>query len=234
MDLKLEKKPKSPIIIEGFPGFGLVGTIVTESLIKHLNAKLIGRIRIDEIPPVIAVHNGEALEPLGIFYDEKYNLLILHALTGVSGFEWMIADAIVKTAKELNAKEIISIEGVGSGNPNMSLIESRAFYISNNKKIKNMGIEELKEGIVVGVTGALLLRKDMPITCIFAETHSTLPDSRAAAKVIEVLDKYLGLKVEYKPLLEKAEKFEGKMKEIIEKTQAVSPQKDRKKLTYFG
>ena len=39
MELKLDKKPKNPIIIEGFPGFGFVGTIATEFLIDHLNAK---------------------------------------------------------------------------------------------------------------------------------------------------------------------------------------------------
>ena len=158
--------------------------------------------------------------------------MILHALTGVTNFEWLISDAIIKLAKELNAKEIISIEGVGSSTLGQS--EPKVFFLGKNKKIKSVGVEELKEGIIVGVTGALLLRKDFPITCVFAETQSNFPDSRAAAKVVEVLDRYLGLKVDYKPLLEKAAKFEGKMKELIEKAQSMSAQKDKKKLTYFG
>jgi len=29
MELRLNKRPKNPIIIEGFPGFGFVGTIAT-------------------------------------------------------------------------------------------------------------------------------------------------------------------------------------------------------------
>ncbi len=37
MEYEITVKPKSPIILEGFPGYGLVGTIVTEFLIKHLN-----------------------------------------------------------------------------------------------------------------------------------------------------------------------------------------------------
>ena len=73
MKVILDKKPKSPIIVEGFPGFGLVGTIATEYLIRHLDAEEIGRIRVKEIAPVIAVHDGRPVEPLGIFYSKKHN-----------------------------------------------------------------------------------------------------------------------------------------------------------------
>src|SRR3989344_7706884 len=112
MQLRLQKKPKNPTIIEGFPGFGLVGTIATEFLIKHLDAEQIGIIRMEEVPPVIAVHKGKPVEPLGIFYAKKENLIILHALTSVQGFEWELAEALTNMSKELKAKEIISLEGV--------------------------------------------------------------------------------------------------------------------------
>ena len=102
MRYELKTKPKSPIIVEGFPGFGLVGTIATEYLIKHLDAKPIGYIRIPEIPPVIAVHQGTAIEPLGIFYSKKHNLVILHALANVTGLEWEVSELLVKMAKELS------------------------------------------------------------------------------------------------------------------------------------
>ncbi len=232
MHLILEKRPRNPIIISGFPGFGLVGTIATEFLIKHLNAEPIGKIRLEEVPPVIAVHKGTAIEPIGVFYDKRTNILIIHALTGVNSLEWDLAELLVKLGKDLKAKEIISLEGVGSNITDSQI--PKAFYIGNEKRIKSTGIESLREGIIVGVTGALLLRKDVNITCIFAETHSALPDSRAAARIIEVLDKYLNLSVDYKPLLKKAEEFENKLKTIVEKSQSVSAQKEKKKLTYFG
>ena len=44
MEIKLYKKPKSPLIIEGFPGFGLVGTIATEFLLEHLQTEQIVKI----------------------------------------------------------------------------------------------------------------------------------------------------------------------------------------------
>jgi len=113
------------------------------------------------------------------------------------------------------------------------------FFYSNNEKNKNkfkkIKVEPLKEGIIIGVTGAILLRAEkIPVSCIFAETHSSLPDSKAAAKVIEVLDKYLGLKVDYKPLLVQAEKFEGKLKSLLTESQKAQQISEKKQLSYVG
>ena len=80
-----------------------------------------------------------------------------------------------------------------------------------------MKISPLKEGIIIGVTAALML-KDQTVntTGIFVETHSNMPDSKSAAKIIEVLDGYLNLKVDFKPLLVAAEDFEKKLKELAD------------------
>ncbi|HLD15562.1 MAG TPA: PAC2 family protein [Candidatus Nanoarchaeia archaeon] len=233
MKHELNMKPKSPIIVVGFPGYGLIGTIVTEFLIKHLDAKPIGRIVVREVHPIVAIHDRKVVDPIGIFYDKKYNMLIVHALASINGLEWRLADEMTHIFKELKAKEIISIEGVG--NPTL-VKDGQTFYFSDNdKKFQSIGMTELKEGIIMGVTGALLLKKGIKLSCIFAETHSQLPDSRGAAKVVEVLDKYLGLKVDYKPLLKEAELFETKLKELMEKSQALIPkQKDENKQVYIG
>jgi len=66
------------------------------------------------------------------------------------------------------------------------------------------------------------------------ETHSQLPDSRAAAKVIETLDRYLKLDVDYKPLLQKAQEFEGKLKDIMQQSKMASTEKEKKELNYLG
>jgi len=232
MELILEKKPKNVKIIEGFPGFGLVSTIATEYLIGHLDADQIGKITIEELPPIVAVHSAEVIDPVGIFYSKKYNLVILHALTSVNGYEWQIAKKVEELAKQLGAKEVICIEGVGSTSET-----SEAFYLSDHfasQIKKKTGLRELKEGIIMGVTGALMLNKTLPLSCIFSEAHSSLPDSRAAAKIIEVLDKYLGLKVETGPLIKKAEEFENKIKQLVEQTKDATATKQKKELSYLG
>ena len=231
MILELDKKPKGVRIIAGFPGFGLIGTITTEFLIEHLNAVQIGKIRIDELPPVVAVHQGKVIEPLGVFYDKKYNLVILHALTSINNIEWQLELQISKLIEELKAKQIITIEGIGNAeNPNPNV-----YFLNKGKEdIKKLNLQPLKEGIIIGVSGALLLKNRENLLALFAETHSALPDSRAAARVIGILDKYLNLKIDYKPLLEKATKFENKIKTILENKEKVSAAKENKELTYLG
>jgi len=235
MELILFKKPKNPIIIEGFPGFGLVGTIATEYLINHLDTELIGKIYNDENPAMVAIHDNKVVEPLGIYYNKKYNLVILHAITAIAGIEWKLAGQMNELAKVLGAKEIISIEGVGG---NEEVIKPNIFcYASNQKNMKKMvsiDIKPLKEGIILGVTGALLLKSDIPLTCIFAETISNLPDSNAAARTLEAIDKYLNLNVDVKPLLKQAEEFEQKLKTIISKSKDAQDISEKKKMSYVG
>jgi uncharacterized protein len=236
MEIKLWKKPKNPILLEGFPGFGLVGTIASEYLIDHLDTEQIGKIVFEDMPPVVAIHGNKVVEPLGIFYNKKYNLVILHVITAATGFEWKLADALVDIAKQLNAKEVISLEGVGGSGMKMS---SDSFYYTNKKEkmpiLDNIGLKPLKEGIIMGVTGALMLKiEDTPLCCLFADTASNLPDSKAAARVIESLDKYLGLKVDTKPLLQQAAKFEGKLKGILGSSQKALQISDKKRMSYVG
>ena len=237
MEIILKKRPRNPIIIEGFPGFGLVGTIATEFLIDHLKTEQIGKIMFDDAPPIAAIHEGNVVEPLGIFYNKQYNIVIIHAVNPANGIEWKVTEALDDIAKKLNAKEIISLEGVGSVEAEPT--QSRIFYFTKNKerkgKFEKMGMNILKEGIIMGVAGAILLKiEKTPVSCVFVETHTNLPDSKAAAKIIEALDKYLGLKVDYKPLLKQAEKFEEKLKGLLVKSKEAEELSEKKKLSYVG
>jgi len=238
MQIELWEKPKNPIIIEGFPGFGFVSTIAVEYLMDHLKTKSIGRIWSPELAPMALVHGKRIIQPLEIFYNEKYNIVLLEAITGVAGLEWEIADALVLLAKELNAKEIIAIEGIGSQEERP---EPMAFYHTNQetkKKIfESADCLPIAEGVIFGVSGALLvkLKPETKASFVFAETHSNLPDSRAAAKIIEVLDKYLKLDIDYKPLLKKAAEFEEKLRGIVDKTrEAIDTKRVRDNTPYFG
>ncbi|MBI2651709.1 proteasome assembly chaperone family protein [Candidatus Woesearchaeota archaeon] len=236
MQVKLSKKPKNCTLIEGFPGFGLVGTIASEFLLEHLKVESIGKIIFDEMPATVAIHEGKLVEPLGIFYNKKYNIMFLHAITASAGMEWKLANMVMELTKQLKIKELICMEGVGSSEDTAT---SRVFFYTNNSKSKDklakIKVEPLKEGIIIGVTGAVLLRMEkIPVSCIFAETHTNLPDSKAAAKISGVLDKYLGLNVDYKPLLVQAEKFEEKLRGILTESQKAQQISEKKKLSYVG
>ena len=112
------------------------------------------------------------------------------------------------------------------------------FYYTNDKKLKTK-LEKAKvfplgEGIIVGVTSSILLKTKLPTIALFAETSLGLPDSQAAANVITTLDKLLGLKVDPKPLTDQAQKFEKKLKTLLEQAQHINKEKDKKQIGYIG
>ncbi len=201
-------------------------------MIDHLDVKEIGFIESETLSPLTAIHKGKIVNPITLYYNKKYNLVFIQSITEVTGAEWALANTIHDIAKELKAKEVLVIEGM----PPHEKEKINIYYYSEHKKLKQ--IKPLEEGIVMGATAALLLKsKDIPVTCLFAEAHSQLPDSEAAAKVIEVLNVYLGFNVDTKPLEEAARKFEQNLKQFIEKTkERVMPQQTspRKETNYIG
>lgn len=235
MKLTLNKKPKNVTIIEGFPGFGLIGTISIEFLMDHLKTEKIGIVEMDEVPAMIAIHQNKVIEPISLHYNQQYNIVLVHAINIGKDMGWKLATVIEELANALSAKEIISLEGVGSPNPE----SGRIFYYATKdgnvvKKLEDKA-KPLIEGVIVGVTGALLAKQmRTPLIALFAEAKSGLPDSKAAAEIIKALDAYTGLKVDPKPLLKQAALFENKLKSIIEKGQKAEDIQQKKKLSYVG
>lgn len=236
LKIELTEKPTTkPILIEGFPGFGFVSTIATEFLIKHLGAKPIGKIVSDKVQPIAAIHKGELINPLGIFYDKKSNIVIVQAVTPIDGLEWELAETINELVKQLKIKEIIGLEGVNS---EVLGKDPKVFFFTKAKsaqdKLNKLKILPLEEGIIIGVTGALLMKTTSPLSCFFVEAHSQMPDNKAAAKLIDTLDKYLKLNVDPEPLVEKAKEVEVKLKDLMTKVSDAKSVKEDKALSYMG
>lgn len=229
MKIVLKKTPKNPVIIEGFPSFGLVGTIATEFLLEHLKAELIGEFIYNELSPIVAVHKGKLVNPMAVWYVPKRNIVIFHTILNVKGYEWELADEIIKAAEKMKAKEIIGLEGVATDDVSE---EVKAYYYGN-PKLEKCGAHPVKESIIMGVSAALMLRYKK-LNCLFAAAHSQLPDSKASAKLIEILDKYLGLDVDYHPLLKQAEEFENKIRTIIQESHKTMREADKKTMSYLG
>lgn len=234
MKLILKKKPKNVTIVEGFPGFGLIGTIAIEFLLEHLQTEKIGTIEMEEVPAMIAIHQNKVIEPISIHFSRKYNVVLIHAINIGKNLAWKLSEVIAELAKTLTAKEIISLEGVGSPNPG-----SRIFFYATqdgaaSKKLSTIA-NPLSEGIIVGVTGALLTKDvGVPVIALFAEAKSGMPDSKAAAEIIKALDAYTGMEIDPKPLLQQAKVFEEKLKGIVQKSQKADKMSSGDKLSYVG
>lgn len=235
MEINLYKKPSNVTLIEGFPGFGLIGSIVTDFLVEHLQCELIGRFLFEDQPATVMVHQGKITEPLAVFYNKKYNIAIIHSISPGQGIEWHASEVVMDVARQLKAKELIAVEGVASS---IETDTSKVFYYttapSRKKQLENIGLTHLQEGIIMGVTSAIMLKTKTPLTCLFAEVHSALPDSKAAANIIQTLDKYLGLNLDPAPLIKQAEKFEEKIRGMMQKSSEAQELQEKKQMSYVG
>lgn len=235
MEVVLHEKPQNPIIIQGFPGFGLVGAIATEFLTEHLNAKYIGHIWLEKLAPTIAIHKGHRVNPISIYYAEEQNIVLVHGITAAKGSEWDIAKAVRQVIAELNASQLICLEGVGSQN----IEKQKVLYFSSDthfsEKLKKIGYESMQEGVVLGLSAASLVRtKSVPISCLFVETHTELPDSKGGAKLIEALSKYLDIKIDYQPLMKQAEQFEQKLRKMLSQAAEAETEQKKHQESYIG
>lgn len=68
-------KVDSPVVIEGFPDVGLVGTIAASHIVDQLGLNEIAYIESSVFPPVMVLHKGILTEPARIFGNEKILLV---------------------------------------------------------------------------------------------------------------------------------------------------------------
>jgi uncharacterized protein len=109
------------------------------------------------------------------------------------------------SVEEENAIRSIDLYGVGS-------------TVSARKLLSDHDIKPFEEGVITGVAGVLLnegKRRDFNVISLLAEAHSNYPDARAAAKIIEILDRIvLNIHIDPKPLYKEAEQIELQIKSI--------------------
>ncbi len=225
-----------PLLLQGSPNFGMIGTIVTEFLISHLSMRKIGRILLDSLPPVIAVHNGDLLDPVGLYYDEKTNIVVVHIAISIQGHEWTLAKELVELQKKLDCSEFICTDGIYD--ESVSEQADVFFYtsdITTKEKLKTLGLLSLTGGVISGLSAILAqIHASTKLTAFLATTHAQYPDSSAAATIIAALDLYLNLDVDPEPLLEQAQVLEEKWQKIAATSAQSLDEKEKKQLSYVG
>ena len=87
-------------------------------------------------------------------------------------------------------------------------------------KLDEMEVTHLEQGVLSGMNAVLLgegRRRGLDIMALLVEADPRYPDARAAAKLIELLDKLLpNIKLDTEPLIEEAERIEKQIKSMME------------------
>jgi uncharacterized protein len=223
----------SPTLVEGFPGVGLVGKIVVDHLIEHLDMTHYANVHCEGIPPVTTYQtdSSELVTPVRLYVDADHDLLALQSdvpikpnaatafadcVTGWFDAESVLPVYVSGLPRQVEAEP--ALYGVGAG--------------GGAERLEAAGIETPDEtGLVSGPTGALLahaVENDTTAVGVVVESDPQFPDPDAATAVIERgIEPIADLNVDTTELSDKAAEIEEARKQLLKRVQQVSEENSR-------
>ena len=191
----------NPILVEGFPGLGMVGSIATKYLIKQLKAQKLATLYSPHFPyHVIVNKKGSARLLRGEFYfwknetgENDYIFLTGDSQAQTIEGQFEIANSILDFAEKKNVKTVLTIGGYRNeveGVPNVVAVSTSHALLGKALAAKAVSSEAGTP--IVGTAGLLLgLAKFRKIDalCLLGETRGYLPDPKTAKAVLEILQR---------------------------------------------
>lgn len=217
---------KNPLIIVGFPGIGLVGSIATSYFVEKNGFKMVGYVTSNEFAPLAAIHNYTPLPPARIYYSKEKNIVVvLSEIVVPVSVSNEFAHEILDFAKELKSGKIISVGGIS-----LKESENAVYIVGNEKKevdslvSKKIG-RSIREGATTGVTGTLLALAGVAgysILAVLAEASPDFVDPKAAANALQALSKIIDVPINTLELEKEARTLAQGAKESVIKSKAIS------------
>jgi uncharacterized protein len=213
-----KKKLNSPILIAGFPGAGLVGSISTSYIINKLHMNQIACVESEFIVPGVIYTEGKLRHPFRLYSNKEGDICVLvcEAPIMVEGM-YSVLDTFVKWALNNKVNEVMVLDGIAvEGLPDskrMPIIlssdgrEADAANLidddnNNNSDITNKEEEEKKDdkshsiypstAFIGGISGGILsscLSNGIASKALLISAARRIPDPEGAAIIIESLSK---------------------------------------------
>jgi uncharacterized protein len=238
IDIKEKTELKDGILVHGFPGPGLAGAIAVNYVMDQLDLPRIGTMSSEVFPALAVVRDYQPGHPMRLH--GKDGLLVLASeMAPMDALARLIADSMLKFMQENGIRTIVSLEALvgqqvsqapGEAQPQLDETteeaEPEVFVVASTpslkEQIKKSDLKLFKDGMITGVAGLLLSegeRLGIDVVCILTEANPMYPDARAAARLIETLNKLEYTKVELDTLNRQAEEIEEKVKDSMMQAQ---------------
>lgn len=207
---------KEIVLLAGFPGSGLVGSIAVQFLIDKLEFTHIGDITALGLPSGSIAEQGIARAPIRIY--EKDNFIAITSDVPIpEGTSYFVtAEFIEWLSQRCKISEIVIIGGVETGGDG-----ERVFGVSTTEE----GLEKIKKSCLIlpainvtGITGEFLTEsvlKKIPACGFLVETNFDI-DSRASAAGLDIISVMYGITVDTTPLVKQADTVEPMMKQLAD------------------
>jgi len=222
-----------PVLIEGFPGVGLVGKMAVDHLIDAFEMDHYANVFCDGIPSVATYQKDsrELVTPVRLYADAERDLLALQSdvpIQPTAATEF--GDCV---AEWFTAENVLPI--YISGLPRQSDQEPALYGFGSADSIELLsktGIEPPNEmGLISGPTGALLsqaVEHDRPAVGLVVESNPQFPDPTASRVVIERgIEPLAGISVPTEDLSSRAEEIEEARQQLIQRMQQATDDSSR-------
>ena len=229
-DLTTEIKEGATIML-GFAGIGLIGSLITNTLVEQIpDVKEIGFIVSDMLPPISLFYSGILKHPFRLYYSAQHNLII-----GTCEIPFQLTSAYNDLAKticnwalseDVLAKEIVIFQGIYKP----GVIDDFPVYFASGENVniefEKLGLIKFEKGIITGpeatIINEVLTNRLKPIA-LFTPVYQ-LPTPEGAAAIIEVLNKIYNLQIGTIKLIEEGKEIKKSMLELAEKAQEYQKQ----------
>ncbi len=207
--IEIHEKPNlnDPILIEGLPGIGFVANIAALHLINELKAKRFAEIISASFQDfAVTTEEGGARSPINELYyykrDEGNRDLIIwygntQALTTFGQYE--LCGKVLDIVQELGCRFVISVGGFKKDEvKTMPEVYSAASDDETLSQALNLGTK-IMVGHVFGIAGLLIglgKLRNLKGFALLVDTLGMYPDANAARSALEILSKYLNLKID--------------------------------------
>jgi len=236
-------KLDSPILIAGFPGPGLVGSISTSYIINRLHMEQIACVESDFIVPGVIYAEGKLRYPFRLYSNEEgiVCVLVCGAPIMIQGMH-SVLDTVTKWALNNKVKQVMVLDGIPvEGIPNlkrtpiiMSSDGEVADAASLIQDIEEPNDKEAQAGYdserviypttayIGGLAGGLLsscLSNGLASKAIFISSTRGIPDPEGAAILLESLDQITdnkSLEIDTQHLRKQGVALRAKMEKIIQ------------------
>ena len=222
---------KHPTLVIGFPGFGMAGSIALQHLIEHSKPEPIGHLSLhDAATTFLAIHEGRPIWPVSTYYDEGRSIVYIHALIPLPN-DSETSDELFSVIEQIDPARIVVLESIGSMEDG-----HRTFsYTIDERASHGLSLPEpLKEGVVLGTSAEIYSRYPDRTVGIFSEANVSIPDSEAAAQLLETLNGLFDLGMDATALRELSKVFEERVKRILKESKNAKSMTEKNQMFYVG
>lgn len=227
LDMEKEFDVENPVFIEGLAGIGHIGKTTVGYLVDHLEATKVGELYSHHFPPYTIVKDDKTVDLLKndiyqLKREDDRDIVFIEGNAQASTPEghYEVAEKIMELVDQVNASEIITVGGYGTGDVIEEPGVLGAVTTENVKKeYEDMGVDfDHDVGQIVGASGLILglgHEKEYPGICLLGETPGfLLSDPKATEAVLKSIEKILDLDIDYTELDEKVKESQEVLKKL--------------------